>query len=150
MTDTILLPTDGESGVEQAIIHAIDLADIFDAELHALYVVDESIYGAYSGDEFVQDHEGPQATLEEAGEDALERIVEEAAASGVDVTTSMRYGRPAEEIVKEAEEIEADSIIMGTKSATQAYRSQVGSVTDDVLHLTDRSVTVVKTPVDIQ
>lgn len=150
MTDTILLPTDGEPGVDQAIVHAIDLADIFDADLHALYVVDESIYGSYSGDEFVDDHEGPQATLEHEGRDALERIVEEAAASGVDVKTSMRYGRPAEEIVKEADEIGADSIIMGTKAAPDEYRSQVGSVADEVLRLTDRSVTVVKTPVKIQ
>lgn len=149
MIDSVLLPTDGEPGVEQAIVHAVDLAEMFDATLYALYVVDESIYGAYSADEFVSDHEGPQAALEDAGEDALAAIVDAATESGVEVETVMRYGRPSEQIVRAAEDIDADSIIMGSRTMPEEFRSQIGSVAEKVLRGTDRSVTVVKTPVEI-
>jgi len=95
----ILLPTDGERGADQAVEYALDLAATIDATVHALYVVDESVYTAYPGDEFVQEHEGPQAALEAAGEEALAAIGDAAREAGVDVKTTLRYGRPAEEIV---------------------------------------------------
>ncbi|EMA38573.1 universal stress protein, partial [Halococcus hamelinensis] len=53
MYDRILLATDGTTASENAESHAIDLAATHDADLHALYVVDESVYTAYSGDEYV-------------------------------------------------------------------------------------------------
>lgn len=40
MYDRILLPTDMSVGTDQAIEHALDAADLYDAELHILYVVD--------------------------------------------------------------------------------------------------------------
>ena len=149
MTERILLPTDGDPGVEQAIVHAVDLAEIVGATLHAVYVVDETIYGAYSGDEFVQDHEGPQATLEAEGRAALEAIERQAGEAGVDIETDLRYGRPAEQIVAAADDHDVDSIILGSRTMPDAYRERVGSVADAVLRGTDRAVTVVRTPVEV-
>jgi nucleotide-binding universal stress UspA family protein len=146
MTQHILLPTDGERGVDHAREYALDLAATLGATVHALYVVDESIYGAYSGDEFVQEHEGPQAALEEEGEDALAAIAEAAEAAGVTVETRMRYGSPEQEIVAEADGIDADHIVMGSHTRPGAYRQLLGSVSERVLRLTERPVTVVKTP----
>jgi nucleotide-binding universal stress UspA family protein len=145
MYDRILLATDGEVGVERAAEHALELGAFADATVRVLYVVDESIYGAYSGDEFVQEHEGPQATLEERGEDALNAIAEAGADSGVAVEREMRYGTPAPEIVAEAEEYDADLLVVGTRTQPEEYRQLLGSVTERVLRLTDRPVTVVKT-----
>jgi nucleotide-binding universal stress UspA family protein len=146
MTQHILLPTDGERGVDHAREYAIDLAATLGGTIHGLYVVDESVYGAYPGDEFVQEHEGPQAALEEEGEDALAEIADAAEAAGVTVETSLRYGRPEEEILAEAEDIDADHIVMGSHTRPGAYRQLLGSVSERVLRLTDRPVTVVKTP----
>lgn len=146
MSEQILLPTDGERGVDRAVEYAVDLAETLDATLHALYVVDETVYTAYSGDEFVQEHEGPQAALEEVGEHALDDIAGAAREADVDVERSMRYGRPEDEIVEQADEIDADHIIMGSKTKSGDYRQLLGSVSERVLKLTDRPVTVVKTP----
>jgi nucleotide-binding universal stress UspA family protein len=146
MYDRLLLPTDGERGAERAIDHALELAAAVDATVHALYVVDESIYGAYSGDEFVQEHEGPQSTLEENGQEALARISDEAATAGVEVETAMRYGRPAAEIVAEADDVDANLVVLGTRTRSDEYRQLVGRVAERVLRLTHRPVTVIKTP----
>jgi nucleotide-binding universal stress UspA family protein len=148
MYDRILLATDGEPGVEDAAQHALELAQTVDATVHALFVVDERIYGAYSGDEFVQDHEGPQATLEEDGEDALAAVVERGKDMGVTVETAIRYGRPPDEIVTEADDCDADLVVLGTGTKPGEYQQLVGRVADRVLHLTDRPVEVIKTTVD--
>lgn len=150
MTYRMLLPTDGDVGMEEAIRHTIDLAQVYDATVHALYIVDENIYSAYSGDEFVEEHEGPESTLEHEGEEALAEIVDQAEDAGVDVVTKLRYGQPAEEIVEEADEINADSIILGSRTMPDEYRDRVGSVADKVLQQTDRPATVVKTAVTVQ
>lgn len=148
MTDHILLPTDGERGANRAVDYAVALAETLGGTLHALYVVDETVYNAYSGDEFVQEHEGPHAALEEAGEDALASIADAADDAGVDVETTMRHGRPEEEIVAVAEDVDADHVIMGSKTRPGEYRQLLGSVSERVLRLTERPVTVVKTPAD--
>lgn len=149
MPDRILLPTDGEPGVDNAIAYALELADTLDATVTALFVVDETVYTAYSGDEFVQEHEGPQSALEERGDEALTAIVTEAADLGLDVERTMRYGRPEAEIVAEAEAVDADHIVMGSKTRSGEYRQLLGSISDRVLRLTDRPVTVVKTQVPV-
>lgn len=148
MTERILLPTDGEQGTDRAVDYAIELSETLGATLDTLYVVDETVYTAYSGDEFVQEHEGPQAALEEVGEDALAAIADAARDEGVDVETTLRYGRPEKEIVAEADDIDANHIIMGSKTEPGDYRQLLGSVSERVLRLTERPVTVVKTPAD--
>ena len=40
MYDRILLPTDGSDGTEQALSHAVEIAEGRDATIHALSVVD--------------------------------------------------------------------------------------------------------------
>jgi nucleotide-binding universal stress UspA family protein len=130
----------GERGADQAVEYAIDLAATLDATVHALFVVNGTVYTAYSGDEFVREHEGPQAALE-----AVAAIADAAAEAGVDIETTMRYGRPEEEVVAAAEEIDADHLVMGSKTRPGEYRQLLGIVSDRVLRLTDRPVAVVKT-----
>lgn len=54
--------------------HAIELAETHNAALHILFVVDESIYTAYSGDEYVDEAESPEHGLEELGQEAIEEV----------------------------------------------------------------------------
>lgn len=145
MFDSILLPTDGEAGAEEATRHAVNLASACDATLHALYVVDEGVVGAYPGDEYIHEHEGAEAALEQVGEEALADIEDAAASADVDVTTVLRHGSPATSIVEYADDVDADLVVIGTKSQPGAYRQLLGSVTDRVARLTERPVTIVKT-----
>jgi nucleotide-binding universal stress UspA family protein len=147
MYDRILLSTDGTVASAEAKSHAIELAAAHDAELHVLYVVDEDVVTAYSGDEYVDGAEGPEHGLEEIGEETLTEVRSEANEAGIDVVTVIRHGQPAETIVKHAADEDVDLLVLGTKHRPEAYRTLLGSVTDRVLRLTTRPATVVKTPV---
>ncbi len=147
MYDRILLSTDGTVASDEAESHAVELAAVHDAVLHALYVVDETVVTAYSGDEYVDEAEGPEHGLEEIGEDALAAVRTAANEAGVDVVTEIRHGRPAETIDRYATDEDVDLIVLGTKRRPEEYRALLGSVTDRVLRLTTRPATVVKTEV---
>lgn len=147
MYDTILLSTDGTVSSERAEAHALDLAAAHDAVLHILYVVDEDIVNAYSGDEYVDEAEGPEHALEEHGEETLSSLRSRTSEKAVDVETAIRHGRPAETIVSYADDHDTDILILGTKRRPDEYRALLGSVTDRVLRMTPRAATVVKTEV---
>lgn len=147
MYDRILLSTDGTVASEQAEAHALNLAAGHDAVLHVLYVVDEDVVTAYSGDEYVDEAEGPDHGLEEHGKETLSELRRRASEIGVDVETAMQHGRPAETIVAYADDHDTDLLVLGTKHRPDEYRALLGSVTDRVLRLTTRPATVVKTEV---
>ncbi len=147
MYDTVLFPTDGSKGSERAAESAIETAAAHDATLHVLHVVDEDVYKAYSGDEYVHDREGLESALEQEGKEAVGDVAEDARGAGVDVVTTVMHGTPHDEVVEHADEIDADLIVMGTKERAGEYRQLLGSVTDRVLRTSSVPVTVVKTPV---
>ncbi|SFC74907.1 Nucleotide-binding universal stress protein, UspA family [Halobiforma haloterrestris] len=147
MYDRILLSTDGTVASEQAEAHALNLAVTHDATLHVLYVVDEDVVTAYSGDEYVDEAESPEHGLEEHGEETLSELRHRASEADVDIETVVRHGYPAETIVEYADDCEADLLVLGTKRRPEEYRALLGSVTDRVLRLTTRPATVVKTEV---
>lgn len=148
MYDRILLSTDGTVASDEAESHAIELATAHDADLNVLYVVDQDVVTAYSGDEYVDEAEGPEHGLEELGEETLTEIQSRASDADVDVETAMRHGQPAETIVVHADDQDADLLVLGTKRRPDEYRALLGSVTDRVLRLTTRPATVVKTEVN--
>jgi nucleotide-binding universal stress UspA family protein len=147
MYDRILLSTDGTVASEDAETHALELAATHNSVLHVLYVVDEDVVTAYSGDEYVDEAEGPEHGLEEHGEETLSELRRRAAETDIDVETVMQHGRPPETIVDHADDCDADLLVLGTKRRPDEYRALLGSVTDRVLRLTTRPVTVVKTEV---
>jgi len=148
MYDRILLSTDGTVASERAEAHALELAAAHGADLHVLYVVDEGVVTAYSGDEYVDRAEGPEHGLEERGTETLSELRTRASAAGVDVETAMQHGDPAETIVAYADDHDVDLLVLGTRRRPEEYRTLLGSVTDRVLRLTTRPATVVKTEVD--
>ncbi|SEP05765.1 Nucleotide-binding universal stress protein, UspA family [Halogranum amylolyticum] len=148
MYERILLATDGTVASTNAETHAIETAAEHGATLHALYVVDESVYSAYSGDEYVDEAEGPEHGLEEHGQETLRRIEAQADEAGVTVVDALEHGMPHEVIVDYATEEDVDLVVLGTKRRPDEYRSLLGSVTDRVLRLTDRPALVIKTDVE--
>jgi len=147
MYERILLSTDGTVASTAAETHALDLAAAHGAFLHVLYVVDEDVVTAYSGDEYVDEAEGPEHSLVEHGEETLSELRNRASDAGVDVEATIQHGHPAETIVRYADTNEADLLVLGTKRRPNEYRALLGSVTDRVLRLTTRPATVVKTEV---
>lgn len=148
MYETVLFPTNGGKASERAGEDAVGLAKTHGSDLHVLYVVDEKVYGAYSGDEYVHDSEGIEAGLRQEGEKAVNEVARRARDHGVEVTTELRDGVPHEEIQEYNNELGADLLVMGTKDRPGEYRQLLGSVTERVLRTTSTPLVVVKTPTE--
>jgi nucleotide-binding universal stress UspA family protein len=139
----ILVPTDGSPASDAAIEHAIDLADRYDARLHALYVVDGAAYSSLeAGAEVVVE------ALESEGEEATGRVADAAADAGVECVTSVRSGTAYRSIHDYVDEHDIDVVVMGTHGRKGLDRYLLGSVTERVVRTSDVPVLTVRQPAD--
>jgi nucleotide-binding universal stress UspA family protein len=127
--ETVLVATDGSESVERAVTAALDLATRFEAHVETLYVLDED---ELSGSpERVR--EELRYALQETGGEALVDARRRAAERGVEVTTAVREGRPADEILAHVREVDADMVATGTRGRHGEHRLLVGSVAERVV-----------------
>lgn len=126
MIDTVVVATDGSESVTRAVTVALDLARRFDAEVHALYVVDSG--EIESSPEPIQDE--LHDALEAQGNEALDTVREHADRS---VTTAVREGDPAAEITEYARDQGADVVATGTRGRHGENRFLIGSVAERVV-----------------
>jgi nucleotide-binding universal stress UspA family protein len=133
---TILAPTDGSAGASEAVGVALALAERFDAEVHALFVVDERFVAT----EFDLVVEEAQAEAERALDAAGKRGED----AGVAVEKHLRTGLPHEEILDAADDYGADLVVLGKhgRSGLDRFLS-VGSVTERVVRRAEVQVTTV-------
>ncbi|ACM57741.1 universal stress protein [Halorubrum lacusprofundi] len=131
MFDTIVIATDGSDSVRRAVDVAVDVAARFDAEVHAVYVVDSGEVES-TPDEVRDDL---RDALDDHGEAALDQVTDAATArdADLDITIEAREGRPAAEISKYAREIDADVVAMGTRGRHGENRFLIGSVAERVV-----------------
>lgn len=137
MYRTILFPTDWSEGSKRTREYAFDLAADQDARVHVLHVVDVVAPG-------VSLHEMIAAHLAERAQTRLDAVADEARAKGVEVTTALRDGDPATEIVAYAEREGVDVIVMPTHGRTELEKTILGSVTDKVIRTGSVPVIVLK------
>jgi len=126
MFDTVVIATDGSESAERTVVVALDLAERFDATVHALYVVDES--DVTGSPEEVRDD--LRAALETDGEDALEEVIDRAETA---VVTAVREGKPPTEITGYVEEVDADVVATGTRGRHGEHSFLLGSVAEAVV-----------------
>jgi nucleotide-binding universal stress UspA family protein len=138
MYETIVVPTDGSERGERAVETALELAETYDAALHALFVVDTHRYAepALSSTELVIDRMGDE------GMALLREIEERAREAGVEVETRCCHGNPHEEIVEYAAAVDADVVVVGHHGHGHADGGHVGSVTSRVVRTAGRPVLV--------
>ncbi|MFB6293723.1 MAG: universal stress protein [Halonotius sp.] len=126
MFETIVVATDGSESVSRAVSVALDLADRFDAAVHALSVVDTT--------EVDSSPQSVQSDLREAlstqADDALQTVT---ADTDQPVTTAVREGRPADEIADYARAVDADMVATGTRGRHGENRFLLGSVAERVV-----------------
>ena len=143
MYDEILVPTDGSEASRRATEHAVDLASNYDARVHALYVVDTSVYLTLeTGAEMVLE------ALEKEGESAVQAVEDAATAAGVAVVTAVTDGNAYDVIAEYVADNDVDLIVMGTHGRTGLDRYLLGSVTERVVRTSDVPVLTVRTAAD--
>ncbi len=128
----IVFPTDFSELSLQALPMAKRMAAVMDAGLHCVYTVEEPhIYATLDMGPV------PIPTAEELAESAkirLENFVKEHI-SGLDkpVVPKVLIGSPAEEIVRYADEVHAEMIVMTTHGYSGVKHLLLGSTTEGVL-----------------
>jgi len=137
MFDTVVIATDGSESATRAVDVALDLAERFDAEVHALYVVDEGDVAA-SPDEL---RDELADALEAAADEALGDVRQRASRA---VSTAVREGRPAPEITQFADEVDADVVALGTRGRHGDHGYLLGSVAEAVVRRCPRPVLTVR------
>jgi len=146
MFETVLIATDGSTSAERAVAVGLDLADRFEATVHALYVVDAGEVAA-SPNEVRDDLERALAT---AGGRALTFVRESASEDSADgdegdVITAVREGSPVTEICTYAEEHDADAIVTGTRGRNSPG-FVLGSVAEGIIRRANPPVLSVRQP----
>lgn len=141
--DRILLATDGSPDAALAARRAAGLAKAFGSELHVVHVVPVSD-PYYLADE---DVEGP--SLYEEDEKQARRLLDrevariEGMGAGVE-KAHLKIGEPDAEIVALGEEIDADTIVLGSRGLGPLARMPVGSVARSVVSHAHCPVLVVR------
>ena len=140
MISTVAVGTDGTSTASEAVKAAAEIARRFDAKLVLLSASQDS--GGRPRDSGssaeIQWASSPSARVQEI----LARTSTEMGRQGVECSTLVDEGDPAEVLVRLAEECEADLLVIGNKGME---RRVLGSVPNTVTHRAPCAVLVVKT-----
>ncbi|VVB89921.1 Universal stress protein [uncultured archaeon] len=138
----ILIATDGSEHVKKAVTFAIELAKLYGAELHAVYVTNIKVDHARSlytdrstgGLKRILRKEGTGTDIyRKEGETATNYVKDLAKKEGLETKKWVVEGHPAEEILKLAQEQSIDLIVMGTLGRSGIEKFLLGSVADKVI-----------------
>ncbi len=129
----IILATDFSDISKDASSHALLLAQNYKAELKAVHVFDPSAWNLPSHYYLASDEVEVDVDMEKArelGKDALKELAE---SFDLEVETIFTEGDPGHEIVRVAEEQNADLIVLGTHGYSGWKRFTLGSVAEFVV-----------------
>lgn len=137
----ILVPTDGSDYSIRAAEYAISIAKTHDAQIMAVYVMDEVVIDKFAK---VAEREDIERELKMDGQRHVNYILNLAEKAGVKATSMIAKGRPFEQITGFAKGLEMDLIVMGTYGHRGAERILLGSVAERVIEYSPCPVLVVK------
>lgn len=126
----ILVTTDFSDYSASALEYAISLADVHNADVHLLHVVDG----------------GPKGTrhTEKYSQSAMRKFIFEKVDEFQNITQAIRTGIPHEEILRYAREFQIDMIVIATHGRTGLAHVLMGSVTEKVVRHSTVPVLTVK------
>jgi len=132
--EKILTAVDGSKYAEKALEYAVQLAQIYSANLALLHVEEDKLIRIG----------GPQVVdcVGTVGEcilnDASTKV------QGVSFDKMLEYGTPAEIIIKVAKKANVDIIVVGSRGLSSVRRYLLGSVSDDISMHARSSVLIVR------
>ncbi|MEF8780095.1 MAG: universal stress protein [Haloferacaceae archaeon] len=132
--EDVLVATDGSAPAERAATEALGFAERFGATLHAVYVVDTTVYDLEDAPRSIV------GLLRQGGENVVGEITAEAKSVNVPVSGQVLRGRPADEIREYAEGVDAGLIALGTRGRGGLPERLLGSTTRRTVRDADRPV----------
>ncbi|NOR48747.1 MAG: universal stress protein [Methanosarcinaceae archaeon] len=137
----ILIATDGSEPNKKAVSYGVELARLSGAKVNVAYVVDTAAFASVPMD---AGWEMMYELLQKEGNEAIQQIVDDAKASGIDIEGSLLEGHPSHEIIEFAQNNEIDVIVLGTLGKGGLDRFLLGSVAEKVTRNSKVPVLVVR------
>ncbi len=139
---TMLVAVDGSEHAENAVRHALDMAQrIDDARIVLVNVQPPAMSGEVSNlltaEEVMEQHVAAGRRILASAEAMLE-------AAGVAYGTEIAIGRPADAIIECATKLACDLVVLGASSHGRVRSLVLGSVASKVAHVAEVPVTLVK------
>jgi len=117
--DLVLAPVDGSDRAEAALTRAVAVADRFDAAVHVLHVVDESVIrGMDDGDVEPETVAADQLSVVDAATERTEDV-EISQSTAVGFSQSHLRQHPGSVILDVAEEMAADFVVVPREPGTE-------------------------------
>jgi nucleotide-binding universal stress UspA family protein len=141
----VLVPTDFSALADVAIEQALELCERHGAVLHMLHAVVLHADDPNDPAHHFPDSEEIQGRLEEIAASRMEVRLEAAGSVDVEVVRAQRRGIAAAPVILEyAAEVEADVIVMSTHGRRGLGRAFLGSVTEEVVRVSEIPVLTVR------
>jgi nucleotide-binding universal stress UspA family protein len=139
----IMIPTDFSEYSRHALRYAITLAESFKAKLYLMHAWELAVLvtqqsEAYTALNMVETRAGE--------EEALKRLTEEVRSRGIDAEPVFASGRAYSEIVRAAQQLEVDLIVIATHGRKGLSHLVFGSTAERVVRLAPCPVLTVKHP----
>lgn len=139
MFNKILLAYDGSDGARLAFEKVIEIAKVANAELHLLAVGRIPEY-AETVSETEEAREQAKSYYSKVMDEAADHLKQRELSAKVHID----FGKPADTILRIAEDLGADLIVMGTKPHSPLRRRVLGATVDKVIDHAHCSVLVVR------
>lgn len=139
---SILVPIDGSVHSERALEQAIYIADLSQAELTVLYVIDlntaVSAVERMSLDTYVPDD------IDKEGKRVLEQAEKKVNAAKKEASYVLKIGDPSKMILKYSKDKKSDLIVMGSRGLGTIKQIIMGSVSQYLVSRADCPVLIVR------
>lgn len=145
-TKKILCPIDFSKGSDAALVYANRLAAILDAEVHCVHVINPTLYTSVMEGVYISTG-SVQATVERIEEHAREtfdKTLKRYALRHLEALGHFIHGDPAREIVKLADSLGVDYIVVNTHGRTGFDRFVSGSTCESIVRMSHVPVITLK------
>jgi nucleotide-binding universal stress UspA family protein len=137
MYKKILLPTDNSEPSERAGEYAIASADLEGADVIVLYVIDTHYLDSLPQQDLREELEKELLTEGKETVEKFEKKIEEKQCAGqcknINLITMIKKGRPTDVILKTADELGVDQIVMGKSGKHGIEKFILGNTSERVL-----------------
>ena len=132
MTKKILVAVDGSPEADTALLKILEYFNPKEIEIHAVYVISPAKYATIEGAAGYEGistlHEIRDRIISEERDQVTERVKSIGQDQNVEIAMLVRMGDPRSEILKAADEIGAELIVVGSTGKGLGQRILLGSV----------------------
>ncbi len=139
----IMVPVDFSSTSNKAFIFAREMVDCWEGQIHLVHILDtDFLSGAVHIT--IEPLDESVAKWRKRVEEKLKSVYHNEDGSQLTGEIHIREGKPHEEILKLAKELDVDMIVIGSHGRTGLERAIFGSVAERVTRMADVPVLVIK------